>query len=52
MASFAQLARQLFDSEDVVGVLRQVLKFAITAVAGCDWASVTLWRYGQTSSTP
>ena len=48
VASFAQLARQLFDSEDVTGVLRQVLKFATTAVAGCDWASVTLWRHGQT----
>ena len=48
VASFAQLARQLFDSEDVTGVLRQVLKFATTAVAGCDWASVTLWRHGRT----
>jgi hypothetical protein len=47
VASFAQLARQLFGSEDVAGVLPQVLKFTVGAVAGCDWASVTLWRYGR-----
>ena len=47
VASFAQLARQLFGSEDVAGVLPQVLKFSTAAVAGCDWASVTLWRHGR-----
>jgi ANTAR domain/GAF domain len=47
VASFAQLARQLFGSEDVAGVLPQVLKFTTGAVAGCDWASVTLWRHGR-----
>jgi GAF domain-containing protein len=47
VASFAQLAQQLFGSEDVAGVLPEVLKFTTTAVAGCDWASVTLWRYGR-----
>jgi ANTAR domain/GAF domain len=47
VASFAQLARQLFGSEDVAGVIPQVVKFTTGAVAGCDWASVTLWRYGQ-----
>lgn len=46
VASFAGLARGLFDSDDVSGVLPQVLKFTVGAVAGCDWASVTLWRNG------
>jgi ANTAR domain/GAF domain len=45
VASFAQLARHLFGSQDVAGVLPQVLKFSTGAVAGCDWASVTLWRH-------
>jgi hypothetical protein len=47
VASFAELARQLLGSQDVAGVIPQVLKFTTGAVAGCDWASVTLWRYGQ-----
>jgi ANTAR domain/GAF domain len=47
VASFAQLARQLFGPEDVAGALPQVLKFTTDAVAGCDWASVTLWRHGR-----
>jgi hypothetical protein len=47
VASFAELARQLFGSNDVAGVIPQVLKFTTGAVAGCDWASVTLWRHGQ-----
>jgi hypothetical protein len=47
VASFAELARQLFGSEDAAGVIPQVLKFTTGAVAGCDWASVTLWRHGQ-----
>jgi hypothetical protein len=47
VASFARLARGLFDSDDVGGVLPQVLKFTVGAVAGCDWASITLWRNGR-----
>lgn len=45
VASFAELARQLFGSQDVAGVLPRVLKFSTGAVAGCDRASVTLWRH-------
>jgi ANTAR domain-containing protein/GAF domain-containing protein len=51
MASFGQLARQLFSSEDLTEVLSQVLKFSINAVAGCDWASVTLSRHGRVVDT-
>ncbi|HJU98226.1 MAG TPA: GAF and ANTAR domain-containing protein, partial [Jiangellaceae bacterium] len=47
VASFARLARGLFDSDDVSGALPQVLKFTVGAVAGCDWASITLWRNGR-----
>jgi ANTAR domain/GAF domain len=46
VASFARLARGLFDSDEV-GVLPQVLKFTVGAVAGCDWASITLRRNGH-----
>jgi hypothetical protein len=46
VASFARLARGMFDSDEV-DVLPQVLKFTVGAVAGCDWASITLWRNGQ-----
>ena len=51
VASFAQLARQLFDSEDVTDVVSEVLKFTVGAVAGCDRASVTLWRHGRVVDT-
>jgi hypothetical protein len=51
VASFAQLARQLFGSEDLTDVLPPVLKFTVGAVAGCDCASVTLWRHGQVLDT-
>jgi hypothetical protein len=47
VASFAQLARQLFGSDELSDVLPQVLKFTVGAVAGCDWASITLCRHGQ-----
>jgi hypothetical protein len=47
VASFAQLARQLFDSEELSDVLPQVVKFTVDAVAGCDWASITLCRHGR-----
>ncbi|BFU45473.1 ANTAR domain-containing protein [Krasilnikovia sp. MM14-A1004] len=47
VASFAQLARQLFGSDDLSEVLPQVLKFTVDAVAGCDSASITLCRHGQ-----
>jgi hypothetical protein len=51
VASFAQLARRLFDSDDVTDVVSEVLKFAAGAVAGCDSASVTLWRHGHVVDT-
>ena len=47
MASFAQLARELFGSEELGDVLPQVLKFTVGAVAGCDGTSVTLYRHGR-----
>jgi len=51
MASFGQLARQLFRSEDLAEVLSQVLRFSVNAVAGCDWTSVTLYRHGRVVDT-
>src|SRR5215211_5607416 len=45
MASFAQLARQLFGTDELGDVLPQVLKFTVDGVAGCDWASITLCRH-------
>lgn len=47
VASFAGLARELFGCEDLRYALAQVLKFTVDAVAGCDWASITLSRHGQ-----
>ncbi|GAB1641302.1 ANTAR domain-containing protein [Krasilnikovia sp. MM14-A1259] len=47
VASFAQLARQLCGSDDLSEMLPQVLKFTVDAVAGCDWASITLYRHEQ-----
>jgi GAF domain-containing protein len=51
VASFAQVARQLFAFDDLRDVLPQVLKFTVSAVAGCDWASVTLWRHERVVDT-
>lgn len=51
LASFAPLARQLFASDDLREVLAQVLKFTVGAVAGCDYASVTLHRPGRMADT-
>ena len=47
VASFAELAQQLFGSDDLADVLSQVLRFTVDAVAGCDWAGVTLLREGR-----
>jgi hypothetical protein len=44
MASFADLARELFFVDRPNEFLGQVLKFTVDAVPGCDYASVTLWR--------
>jgi hypothetical protein len=44
LASFAQLAQQLFGSDDLSDALPRVLKHIVAVVAGCDWASVTLLR--------
>ena len=51
VASFAELARELFRSEELTDALPQVLKFTVDAVAGCDWASITLWRQGRMADT-
>jgi len=51
LAAFAPLARQLFADDDLPGVLGQVLKFAVGAVAGCDHASVTLHQHGDVVDT-
>jgi GAF domain-containing protein len=37
----------LFGSDELSDVLPQVLKFTVGAVAGCDWASITLYRHGR-----
>jgi ANTAR domain len=47
LASFAPLARQLFSSQDLADVLAQVVRFTVDAVAGCDSASITLYRHGR-----
>jgi hypothetical protein len=47
LASFGKLARELFGTEHLSDSLRQVLKFTVEAVAGCDSACVTLWRQGH-----
>jgi hypothetical protein len=44
LASFTQLAQQLVGSDELADALPQVLKYTVGAVAGCDWASITLWR--------
>ena len=51
VASFGQLARELFGSEDLADALPRVLKFALGTVAGCDCASITLWRHGRVIDT-
>jgi hypothetical protein len=51
VASFAELAQQLFGSEELGSLLPQMLKFTVDAVAGCDWASVTLCRHGRVIDT-
>jgi hypothetical protein len=51
VASFAGFARDLFRSEELTDALPQVLKFTVDAVAGCDSASITLWRQGRTVDT-
>ena len=51
VASFAELAQQLFASDDLSDVLPQVLKFTVGAVAGCDYASITLGHYARVGDT-
>jgi ANTAR domain/GAF domain len=51
LASFAPLARQLFSDQDMPDVLVQVVKFTVDAVAGCDCASITLYRHGHIIDT-
>jgi hypothetical protein len=51
MASFADLTRHLFTSDDLDAVLPRVLTFAVDAIPGCDWAGVTLWHDGRPVDT-
>ncbi len=51
VASFGELAQQLFVSDELSDVLPRLLKFTVGAVSGCDWASVTLWRHGRVVDT-
>lgn len=43
LASFAELAGELFGSRELPDDLRRVLKFTVDVVAACDWASITQW---------
>ncbi|MEV0721015.1 GAF and ANTAR domain-containing protein [Asanoa sp. NPDC050611] len=47
LASFADLAPQLFGADDLNGVLTRIVKFTVDIVTGCDWASITLTRRGE-----
>jgi GAF domain-containing protein len=51
LGSFATLARQLFGNDELREALTRVLKFAVAAVAGCDGASVTVYRQGRAVDT-
>lgn len=51
VASFGQLAQTLFGSDDLAENLPEVLRFAVGAVAGCEWASVTLRRHERVAET-
>lgn len=51
MASFADLARDLFSAEGSDDFLQQLLKFTVEAVPGCDYASVMLWRDARVVDT-
>jgi GAF domain-containing protein len=51
VASFAELARELFGCQELADGLRRVLKFTVAAVAGCDGASITVWRSGRVVDT-
>ena len=51
VASFAELAQQLFVSDQLRDAIPRLLKFTVSAVAGCDWTSVTLWKHGRVVDT-
>ena len=51
VASFAELAQQLFVTDELTDVIPRLLKFSVGAVAGGDWASATLWRHGRAFDT-
>jgi hypothetical protein len=51
VASFAELAQQLFITDELTEVIPRLLKFSVGAVAGGDWASATLWRHGRVVDT-
>jgi hypothetical protein len=51
VASFAQLAHELFASTELAELLPRVLQFTVKALPGCDHASVTLCRQGKVVDT-
>jgi hypothetical protein len=51
VASFAEFARDLFAIDELDQALQRALKFTVDAVAGCDWASVTIYRNGRVDQT-
>jgi hypothetical protein len=51
IASFGELAQQLFVSEQLRDVLPRLVKLTESAVAGCDWTSVRLVRHGSVAET-
>jgi len=38
-------------TDELTDVIPRLLKFSVGAVAGCDWASATLWRHGRAVDT-
>ncbi len=51
VASFAEFARDLFAIDDFDQALQRVVKFTVDAVAGCHWASITVYRNGHVDQT-
>jgi hypothetical protein len=47
LGSFAEVAKQLVGSDSAIDSLPRMLKFVVTAVAGCNSAGITLWRQGR-----
>ena len=47
LASFSELTREVFGSDNLSVLLPRALKFVVAAVPGCDWAGVAMWRDGR-----